>query len=306
MTISNRRFCAAESVLRGENLLGTATESACYLLVEHDGAWPTNRAKILEPDGIGCQLRAALEGFVIKCPEDVHILLIRGRCRSSTRKVYLVRSNRGDSCGGYWELDPASEITTEQLVSAYESPTAIPEILLICTHGKKDKCCAKFGYPVFDRMRAELQGVEVYQCSHVGGDRFAANVIWLPYGIYLGHVHAELEYVITKIRERKIPLDHYRGVAHLPSAAQFLEGFSRKKNLFDELCAIELMNYQETPNAQGEVTHEISLRFLGFGLGIVRGTVKVSQKSEKVIASCNAGGMAIPRAFEVITYQQQA
>ncbi len=60
--------------------------------------------------------------------------------------------------------------------------------LLVCTHGAVDACCAKFGYPVYRRLRqiaAESDlpvPVRVWRCTHFGGRRFAATVLDMPEG----------------------------------------------------------------------------------------------------------------------------
>ena len=60
----------------------------------------------------------------------------------------------------------------------------------VCTHGRHDKCCAKFGSRVCRAFRQEV-GERAWECSHVGGDRFAGNVVVFPYGIYYGRVGPE-------------------------------------------------------------------------------------------------------------------
>ncbi len=57
----------------------------------------------------------------------------------------------------------------------------------VCAHGTHDVCCAIRGRPVaaaLDRVRPG----QVWESSHVGGDRFAANVLVLPSGVLYGRV----------------------------------------------------------------------------------------------------------------------
>ena len=49
----------------------------------------------------------------------------------------------------------------------------------MCTHGVHDVCCAVKGRPVA-RALAGRWPEETYECSHLGGDRFAPNVLLLP------------------------------------------------------------------------------------------------------------------------------
>ncbi len=57
---------------------------------------------------------------------------------------------------------------------------------LVCTHGRHDVCCAVRGRPVAAALAAAATGWDVWECSHVGGDRFAANVLLVPSGELFG------------------------------------------------------------------------------------------------------------------------
>jgi (2Fe-2S) ferredoxin len=60
----------------------------------------------------------------------------------------------------------------------------------VCTHGVHDTCCALRGRPVAAAL-AEHWPDAVWECSHVGGDRFAPNVVVLPDGFYYGQLDPE-------------------------------------------------------------------------------------------------------------------
>ena len=60
-------------------------------------------------------------------------------------------------------------------------------VILVCTHGVHDACCAIRGRPVAAALTEQWPG-QVWECSHVGGDRFAPNVVVLPDGFYYGNL----------------------------------------------------------------------------------------------------------------------
>ena len=67
-------------------------------------------------------------------------------------------------------------------------PTPADEpVLLVCTHGRHDTCCALRGRPVAAAL-AQRWPDWTWECSHVGGDRFAANLVLLPDGAYYGYL----------------------------------------------------------------------------------------------------------------------
>ncbi|CAN5416266.1 hypothetical protein BH10ACT8_BH10ACT8_21580 [soil metagenome] len=75
---------------------------------------------------------------------------------------------------------------------ANDGPAAQPESgqpisYLVCAHGTHDVCCAVEGRPVAAALE-RLRPGQVWECSHLGGDRFAANVAVLPTGVVYGRV----------------------------------------------------------------------------------------------------------------------
>jgi hypothetical protein len=82
----------------------------------------------------------------------------------------------------------------------------------VCTHGRRDACCSRLGIPVYHALQAIAGPDLVWQCSHTGGHRFAANVIGLPLGVMLGRVEPhEAPEVVTLLRDGRVPLARYRG-----------------------------------------------------------------------------------------------
>src|SRR3712207_7435783 len=57
----------------------------------------------------------------------------------------------------------------------------------VCAHGGHEACCALRGRPLARALPADDPD-DVWECSHLGGDRFAANVLVLPHGFYYGQV----------------------------------------------------------------------------------------------------------------------
>ena len=85
-------------------------------------------------------------------------------------------------------------------------------IVLVCAHGRRDACCARLGLPLFDALNAQLLPTHLWQSSHLGGHRFAPNVVVLPYGIQLGRIPLERAAdVVDLVTAGRIPLDLYRG-----------------------------------------------------------------------------------------------
>jgi len=103
-------------------------------------------------------------------------------------------------------------------------------LYLVCTNGRHDPCCAQLGRPV---ARALLRPGDdaVWECSHVGGDRFAGNLVCLPHGLYFGRLGPEQAgRVVAGYEDGRLELVNYRGRAGEPFAVQAAEYFVRREH----------------------------------------------------------------------------
>jgi Sucrase/ferredoxin-like len=100
--------------------------------------------------------------------------------------------------------------------------------LLVCTHGRREVCCAQYGRPVARALAAEF-GPLVWETTHVGGDEFAANLVVLPTGAYFGRLLPS-EAVALARRALRGDLDpnHYRGTAGQPAPVQLADCLLRR------------------------------------------------------------------------------
>ena len=145
---------------------------------------------------------------------------------------------RTDASGGWIEAvgfeDPSSLLNVDLKALDSRKPPAIGEpgpdlVSLVCTNGRHDACCADRGRPVVRTLSDE--GVpDVWETTHVGGDRFAANIVCLPSGVYLGRVEPEEAVeVLAQLRDGLIPLDNYRGRSCYQPLVQAAEWFVRRE-----------------------------------------------------------------------------
>ena len=103
-------------------------------------------------------------------------------------------------------------------------------LFLVCTHGKHDPCCARFGRPLYEALRDELAPDWVWQVSHIGGDRFAGNLVCLPEGLYYGRVDRETAGpVLDEHLARRILIPSYRGRSIYTFAVQAAERALREQ-----------------------------------------------------------------------------
>jgi hypothetical protein len=226
--------CTPESLRRGEPLIATASRVQRWMIVEQPGAWGVDALteSKLDPDAATTLAEAARS-------HGVRVLLARRRAGQrrlgAARTVFLAHSGAERWWLEQVDIDPADPRALLRLdlgALAFPEPPGVgvpgpPSLHLVCTNGRHDPCCADFGRPVM-RALADADAPDVWECSHVGGDRFAANVVCLPEGIYYGRVGPErARGLVADYRERLLDLDHYRGRSCYAPLVQAAEAFGR-------------------------------------------------------------------------------
>ena len=133
------------------------------------------------------------------------------------RRVYLARTRRDGGWIEQLDVEDVRQITRIDwhALDADDAPgigEAGPAMVhLVCTNGRHDPCCADHGRPVV-RALDEAGRPEVWESTHVGGDRFAANVVSLPHGVYYGRVEPdEAAGLLDELRDGLLALHRYRG-----------------------------------------------------------------------------------------------
>lgn len=214
-------FCSTASRYYKENLHGTAANYKCFIMVEHADPFP------LKPTNghLDKVWLKSLDKLATK--RSGKLLLIRnkstryGKCRiiyvDCIKQRYFVLTT---STHEAFMPDIPAAIESSDTVWEYDP------FFVICTNGKKDKCCAKFGFPVFkffENMPLPFS-YETFECTHIGGDRFAANVALMPFGIYYGRVEVEdVHDIIRQTASGSIHFNNYRGLCIRSFFAQAVE-----------------------------------------------------------------------------------
>ena len=210
--------------------LASATEKArSWLLVEHPGPWPERVEDLTGPAPVVAAMRAALRA-------GVRPQLIRrsGRRRATPPvQVYAAHSYGSDAWVEERELADPAELAGLDLdaLAAGRSPglgeRRSGPVLLVCTHGRRNVCCARTGAPLARALTARF-GRMVWETTHVGGDRFAANLVCLPHAVYYGDLgEDEAVRAASAYLRDEVVLDRLRGRAGTPEPAQAAEHFVR-------------------------------------------------------------------------------
>jgi hypothetical protein len=212
-----RFFCALESRARGEAMFGTVAQIRSWLLLEYPSVWRRNAiadSRLLSPE-----LKHHIRGLGV----DRALLVRRDHRRAGPLHCFFVTSSEDSAGAHYHVIDDY-----EQLRTIEHPGTPVDGLMFaVCTHGRHDRCCAKFGMPLWCAFR-DCAGPRAWQTSHVGGDRFAGNVVVFPYGIYYGRATPEdVAEIIRRSDAGEVWLPGYRGRSCFPRAVQVAEYFAR-------------------------------------------------------------------------------
>ncbi|MCZ0942787.1 MAG: hypothetical protein OXJ53_07015 [Gammaproteobacteria bacterium] len=231
--MSERIYCSEASA--DQPMLGTAAVVDVWLLLEYRPAW---RVKPITDNALGEGVRSwlaqgleALEGQghkvraqFIRQPEidrpDTRLLVHHGGV--------LRAFESGDP--GY---DGLIRTPIKALFHGLSGERLDAPRYFVCTNGQRDLCCARFGLPVYNRLREHL-GEHVWQVTHLGGHRFAPNVLVLPQGVLYGRVGAEdesIERFVAEVEAGRVPRRHLRGRSCYPKPVQAAEGFADRDGL---------------------------------------------------------------------------
>jgi hypothetical protein len=138
--------------------------------------------------------------------------------------------------------------------------------LAICTHGTRDRCCAKWGFAAYSAalklFQAGRSPFEPLECSHLGGDRFAATGIFFPSGSMYAHLDSlDLASLTEREAAGRIDPAHYRGRVFESPLAQVVRAGLARDGLLDAATA-PLRLHRDPPDAsQVAVTTPEGRRF---------------------------------------------
>jgi hypothetical protein len=253
-SIANRSLCSQRSSAVNEQLFGTAPRTEVWILVEYNQP-PGENA--FEDSDLPPEVKSYLFQQQKAIPNS-RVLLLRkdqhkdqpytnffiGVSSESNPVIYEFRLNR------FEELIDIDLLELIQRGSRSSKYIRQDPLFLVCTNGKRDPCCALWGPQVYSEISHFLSEA-VWQTSHVGGHRFAANVIGLPHGIYFGRVRPDQGETLVKSYENGLlSLDHYRGRSCYSSPAQVAEYFLRRESAILGLDTLRILHEEKTSDGQ--------------------------------------------------------
>jgi hypothetical protein len=280
--------CSTWSLQVGEPLAGSAAaQTELWIALEHAGPWGPKGA---DDSGLPAELAARLTRFT-KEEKRARVQLIRKPERASAQErfLFLARGRPGAS-----ELLETRLARIEDLLAIDLDAWARGEtphgcaprsepLYLVCVHGRRDRCCAQRGMPVYSAL-ATLAPDAVFQTTHLGGHRFAATLVVLPEGVCYGRLEAgEAEALMAAQRARRFhDLTRVRGRCAYGAEAQAAEVRLREDLGELALDALSLLAIER------DAEQGVEVRFRHNESGVEHGVRVVKQTLEPSAQSCGA------------------
>ena len=290
--MNERTYCCEASA--DQPMLGTAPVVDVWLLLEYRPAW---RAKAMSDNALGAAVRSWLERGIEA--------LGREGCQVRAQFIRQPEADRPDTRllvhhdgvlrvfeSGGPGYDGLVGTPVETLFHGDSGQRLDAPEYFVCTNGQRDLCCARFGLPLYNRLREQL-GERVWQVTHLGGHRFAPNVLVLPQGVLYGRVGTAsdaagddpVERFVAEVEAGALPRRFLRGRSCYPKPVQAAEGFADRDHL--EWIALE----------EGEDHAKVTFSQHGNRLCV---NVAASATPVPVLASCQDQQLTPERPYRLV------
>lgn len=295
--------CSEASSKVAEPVSGTAIANVdVWLLLEYPGKWEADIAET----PLTAEARAWLDAAAAAVPRS-RVLFIR-RDRASRNLSFFIVTSRPERAvyrfvarthDEFSSIDVPAVVARGGAAAAAHGGEPSRPLYLVCTHGKRDLCCAKRGVAFTHALdNLELDG-EVWQSSHQGGHRFAATMLYLPLGIHYGRLElGDADgLAAAHARGHVYESERYRGLTTLPAPQQAAEAWLREQLDERRIDAFELLADDATKE-RGVLT-----RFRARDGVVHRLTVVESTATTRRIASCDASTATSFLTYSVVRHE---
>ena len=297
-------ICSHSSLKVNEPLPGTAPRGDVWMLLEYGGIWGE---KAFKESKLPQPVKSHLQNLLEQIPNSKLLLIRQHVARKVTTqggglsvshnrqeiRFYLVLATEQEpllyafSLHNYedlLDLDIPGAVARRGTHSANMSDQVLT---LICTNGRRDWCCARYGPNIYQELVQATQGCAsppaIWQSSHLGGHRFAPNVACFPQGIFYGRVEkGEVEIFLQHIRLGQVYATRARGRACYPAPIQAAEIY-----LHQRLGPSEQGGYYLIDSVENQPGHWV-VRFSSLATGQTH-PVEIQKEiiSDQVFKSCN-------------------
>ncbi len=268
-------------------MYGTASAGFSWMLLELPGAWG-HSAFLHSPNIIDPQLGRAVVRRVETAKMRIAAIRRHGRRPTTLRwRWFVAHSEPGSEalCGG--EVGDPREYL-DLALDGSDGTLSTDPVVAVCAHGKHDQCCAVRGRSACKAIATRYPEY-TWECSHLGGDRFAATMLVLPEGLCYGRVDSTDSADLVRLyKEGRLDNRFLRGRTSLPHAVQAAQYFVREAYGDDRIASLSPLTVE-----RGEgIIHVV--------LGGDSGPIEVDlteEMTEPLLSQCDAQVAGSVRVF---------
>ena len=287
MTVIKRQPCSNQSLARNDPMYGTASAGSSWVLLELAGGWG-HSAFLQSPAIIDPEIGRAIVRRVEAKKMRIAAIRKHGRRPAMPRwRWFVAQAGVGTEALYYGEVSDPREYLDLALDGTDGSLSTDP-LVAVCAHGKHDQCCAVRGRSACRAIAANYPDF-TWECSHLGGDRFAATMLLLPEGLCYGRVDStDSADLVRMYLEGRLNNRFLRGRTSLPHVVQAAQYFAREATGDDRIASL----------APLDIDHEEGRTHVM--LSGESGPIKVclnEEKSEPLLSQCHAHGPGRVRIF---------
>ena len=239
--LTDCQFCSLVSKTNGEDPIGTANQADTWLIMEISLPWTEKRLlsnpalkKIHDLFHELHDRQIQVRPMVIAPDEEYSIPGYTRVFYYNRPAKYFARFDKQEFLVPHHEFTHLVAALLKQPdklhhFESYRQPDNHIRELMVCTHGNVDVACARFGYPIYRKLRQDYAAtsngkLRVWRCSHFGGHQFAPTLFDLPTGQFWGHIEPIVldtlvwrNSAVTQLRQ------FYRGWSGLTKFEQIVE-----------------------------------------------------------------------------------
>jgi len=285
------RPCSDVSRERDDPMYGTASAGSAWLMLELCGGWGPSAfmdsPSVVDP-GLGRAIVRRAEAA------GMRIAAIRrpGR-RSSARRWrwFVAESHLGTEALHHGEVSGPDDYL-ELALDGSDGDVVDGPLVAVCAHGRHDQCCAVRGRGAAAAIAARYPEM-TWECSHLGGDRFAATMLILPEGLCYGRVEStDAAHLVSSYADGRLVNGLLRRRTSLPHVVQAAQYFAREAYGDDRIAAWAPMRLEP-----GDRTTRVTLAADVGTVDVVVG----EQLSEPLLSQCSARIPGRVRTFTLVS-----
>jgi hypothetical protein len=296
---TRKLFCSQLAQEAGDPVTGTATDVTTWLLLEYRQPWHT---RATEDNELPAAVQSHLDAALATIPGSRLLFIKQQEESEDGLRFFVARTDEVAPQLYQFELADYDALTGLDLPAVAAGEGAFDEriidkpLFLVCTNGKRDKCCAKFGLPMFKAIAAAAPE-ETWQSTHMGGHRYAPNVMFLPHSVNYGLMAATEGPAAVAAHQRGelYDLDRYRGRTYYDAHVNAADTFARQE--------LDLMRLDGLRLAEDEALEENVWRvrfYLAESEQTLSLTVAGELTAEPRLIGCSTPSMAPVERFRLL------